>query len=70
MSNEPNKPVEAKELTEKELEGISGGSNGTAAHFKELFDMGNHGNPAWASYVDVELHADLGALNGSGATLT
>ena len=25
MSNEPNKPIEAEELTEKELEGIVGG---------------------------------------------
>ena len=26
MSNGPNKPIEAQELTEKELEGISGGN--------------------------------------------
>ena len=26
MSNEPNKPIPAQELTEKELEGISGGA--------------------------------------------
>ena len=25
MSNEPNKPIEAEELTEKELEGVNGG---------------------------------------------
>ena len=25
MNNEPNKPIEAEELTEKELEGIVGG---------------------------------------------
>ena len=25
MSNEPNKPIEAEELTDKELEGIVGG---------------------------------------------
>ena len=25
MSNEPNKPIEAEELTEKELEGVVGG---------------------------------------------
>ena len=25
MNNEPNKPIEAQELTEKELEGIVGG---------------------------------------------
>ena len=25
MSNEPNKPIEAEELTEKELEDVSGG---------------------------------------------
>ena len=62
MNNEQNKPVE--ELTEKELEGISGGSNGTAAYFKELFDMGNHGNPACAPYVDVEVRDDFVALKG------
>ena len=28
MSNEPNKPIEAEELTEKELEGIVGGTMG------------------------------------------
>ena len=26
MNNEPNKPIEAEELTEKELEGIVGGA--------------------------------------------
>ena len=26
MNNEPNKPIPAQELTEKELEGISGGA--------------------------------------------
>ena len=25
MNNEPNKPIEAEELTEKELEGVNGG---------------------------------------------
>ena len=70
MSNEPNKPIPAKELTEKELEGISGGSSGAAAYFKELFDMENQGNPAWAPYVDVELLAGSGAPKGSVATLT
>ena len=69
MSNEPNKN-QTKVLTEKELEGISGGSSGAAAYFKELFDMENRGNPAWAPYVDVELRADLAALKGSVATLT
>ena len=67
MNNEPNKSAE---LTDKELEGISGGSSGAAAYFKELFDMENRGNPAWAPYVDVELRADLAALKGSVATLT
>ena len=27
MSNEPNKPIPAQELTEKELEGIEGGTD-------------------------------------------
>ena len=27
MNNEPNKPIPAQELTEKELEGIAGGGN-------------------------------------------
>ena len=27
MSNEPNKPIQAQELTEKELEGIVGGES-------------------------------------------
>ena len=67
MNNELNKPVE---LTEKELEGISGGSSGAAAYFQELFDMENQGNPAWAPYVDVELPADLYTLKGIGAALT
>ena len=70
MNNEPNKPIPAQELTDKELEGISGGSNGAAAYFNELFDMENQGNPAWAPYVDVELRADFAALKGSVATLT
>ena len=26
MNNEPNKPIEAEELTEKELEGVVGGT--------------------------------------------
>ena len=26
MSNEPNKPIPAQELTEKELEGVAGGA--------------------------------------------
>ena len=29
MSNEPNKPIEAEELTEKELEGVVGGTKAT-----------------------------------------
>ena len=36
MSNEPNKPIQAQELTEKELEGISGG---TTAKVKILAKM-------------------------------
>ena len=28
MSNEPKKPIEAEELTEKELEDVSGGGKG------------------------------------------
>ena len=31
MSNEPNKPIEAEELTEKELKGIVGGMMGGQA---------------------------------------
>ena len=31
MNNEPNKPAEANELTEKELEGIAGGVKGAGA---------------------------------------
>ena len=27
MSNEPNKPIPAQELTEKELEGVNGGGD-------------------------------------------
>ena len=38
MNNEPNKPIQAQELTEKELEGIVGGTMGVldiaAAHEK------------------------------------
>ena len=38
MNNEPNKPIEAEELTDKELEGIVGGTMGVldiaAAHEK------------------------------------
>ena len=30
MSNEPNKPIEAEELTEKELEGVVGGGQKVA----------------------------------------
>ena len=29
MNNEPNKPIEAEELTEKELEGVVGGTKAT-----------------------------------------
>ena len=29
MNNEPNKPIEAEELTEKELEGVVGGARPT-----------------------------------------
>lgn len=31
MSNEPNKPIGAQELTEKELKGVSGGAAAAAA---------------------------------------
>ena len=34
MSNEPNKPIPAQELTEKELEGVNGG--GTSPYGIEL----------------------------------
>ena len=34
MNNEPNKPIPAQELTEKELEGVVGGSNSSSFAIK------------------------------------
>ena len=33
MSNEPNKPIPAQELTEKELEGVNGGGTPTPSPY-------------------------------------
>ena len=38
MSNEPNKPIEAEELTEKELEGVVGGRAEAAASIRYPLD--------------------------------
>ena len=36
MNNEPNKPIPAQELTEKELEGIAGGGSTAIKLVREL----------------------------------
>ena len=50
MNNEPNKPIEAEELTEKELEGFVGGeclpeelkkATSSSEYFNQLFDIHN-----------------------------
>ena len=50
MSNEPNKPIPAQELTDKELEGVVGGEclpeelkkvTSSSEYFNQLFDIHN-----------------------------
>ena len=41
MNNEPNKPIPAQELTEKELEGIAGGGGRPDQSVKVLTLPGN-----------------------------
>ena len=46
MNNEPNKPIPAQELTEKELEGISGGevgAEGGAQRIEVVLGSGDSG---------------------------
>ena len=72
MNNEPNKPIPAQELTEKELEGVSGGSRGAAGFSQELINIEYHASPGWGQYAssDIAAPADLYTLKGIGAALT
>ena len=39
MNNEPNKPIQAQELTEKELEGVVGGARDIQGQYSEKLGL-------------------------------
>lgn len=52
MSNEPNKPIEAEELTEKELEGGNGGVFSPAEIKSAGFLIGNQFDFIISDFID------------------
>ena len=50
MNNEPNKPIKADELTEKELEGIVGGKENAGGFGSESQDV----KPFGTGFSDVK----------------
>ena len=62
MSNEPNKPIEAEELTEKELEGIVGGGLARAVPMREDLTRADMHTRILASVVGNEKRMDEVAM--------
>ena len=60
MNNEPNKPIPAQELTEKELEGIVGGAKVLAVPVEKMEEVKGAECPsAVTSIVEGQIYPDF-----------